>query len=94
MAWGQVRVAITQETEKSDYTEANTYLLISLSSSLLKTMKNIHIRDNILKEYPSHRNQYAFQIGINTEIALYNVVTRTEDHSLPQWELLAEVHLT
>jgi hypothetical protein len=60
----------------------------------MKKLVNIHIRDDILKGYPSHRNQHAYQSGKNTETALHNTVTRTDDHSLTQRELLAEFNLT
>jgi hypothetical protein len=37
-----------------------------------------HITDVVLKEYPLHRNQHAYQVCKSTETALYNVVTGIE----------------
>lgn len=37
-----------------------------------------HVRDGVLKEYPLHKNQRAYQIGKSTETALHNVVTCIE----------------
>lgn len=37
-----------------------------------------HVRDGVLKEYPLHKNQCAYQIGKSTETALHNVVTCIE----------------
>jgi hypothetical protein len=48
----------------------------------LKTIEKLvdrHIRDGALKEYPSHQNQHAYQIGKSTETTLQNVVTRVEN---------------
>jgi hypothetical protein len=80
MAWRQVKVTFIPKPGQSDYTEANTYRPISLSSFLLKTMERIvdrHIRDRALRSQPLHRNQHAYQIGKSTETA-HNVVTHVE----------------
>jgi hypothetical protein len=37
-----------------------------------------HIRDGVLRTYPLHRNQHAYQTGKSTQTALLNVVTHTE----------------
>jgi hypothetical protein len=61
---------------KCDYTEAEAYRPISLSSFLLKTMETLmdrHIRDCVLQKHPVHQNQHAYQIGKAT--AIHNVVT-------------------
>jgi hypothetical protein len=91
MAWGQFRVKFIPKPEKSDYTKANAYLPISLSSFLSKAMEKLedmHIR------YSSHQNQHAYQSGRTTESAFYIVVTHTEEHCSTLRELLAEFHLT
>jgi hypothetical protein len=38
-----------------------------------------HIKDAILKEYPMHLTQNAYQTGMFIETALHNVVTCTEN---------------
>jgi hypothetical protein len=81
-AWRQVQVTFNPKPGKLDYTEAKAYHPIRLSYFLLKIMEKLvdrHIRDSALKEYPLHRNQYAYQIGKSTETALPNVVTRIEN---------------
>jgi hypothetical protein len=45
---------------------------------MIEKLVDIHIRDGVLKEHPLHQNQYAYQSGKSTEVALHNVVTRTE----------------
>jgi hypothetical protein len=75
MAWRQVKVTFTPNPRKLDYTEAKAYRPISLSSFLLKTMAKLvhwHIRYGGL-------NQHTYHTGNYTEIALHNVVTRTEN---------------
>jgi hypothetical protein len=37
-----------------------------------------HITDGVLKKYPPHRNQVAYQTGKSTETALHNMATRIE----------------
>jgi hypothetical protein len=81
MAWRQVKVTFIPKPRKYNYTEANAYRPISLSSFLLKMMEIIvdrHIRDGALRFQPLHLNQHAYQIGKSTETALHNVVTRVE----------------
>jgi hypothetical protein len=74
-------VTFIPKPRKLDYTEAEAYRPISLSSFLLKTMENLanrHIRDSALKIHPLHRNQHAYQIGKSAATALHNVVTCIE----------------
>jgi hypothetical protein len=78
MSWRQVKVTFIQKPGKLDYTEAKAYRPISLSSFLLKTMEKLvdrHIRDGVLRIYPLHRNQHAYQTGKSTETSLHNVIT-------------------
>jgi hypothetical protein len=78
-AWRQVKVTFIPKPGKHDYTAAEAYRPISLSSFLLKTMEKLidrYIRDGALKIHPLHRNQHACQLGKSTETALHNVVTR------------------
>jgi hypothetical protein len=78
----QVKVTFIPKPGKLNYTKAKAYCPISLSSLLLKMIEklvNRHIRDGVLKKYPLHRNQHAYQIGKSTETALHNVVTRIEN---------------
>jgi hypothetical protein len=82
MAWRQVKGTFIPKPGKLVYTEAKAYRPISLSSLLLKTMEKLvdrHIRDDVLRIHPLHRNQHAYQIGKSTETALHNVVTRIEN---------------
>jgi hypothetical protein len=60
----------------------NSVKTFSLSSFLLKTMEKLverHIRDDLLRKYPLHHNQHAYQTGKSPETALHNVVTRIEN---------------
>jgi hypothetical protein len=62
-------VTFTPKHGKLDYTEANAYRPVSLSSFLLKTMEtavNRHNRDEAWKKYPLHRNQHAYQTARST----------------------------
>jgi hypothetical protein len=80
-AWRQVKVTFILKPGKLDYTKAKAYCPISPSFFLLKMMEKLvdrHIRDGVLKEYPLHRNQHAYQTGKSTEAALHNVVIHTE----------------
>ena len=50
-------------------------------SFLLKTLERIvdrYLRDTVLKIYPLHKNQHAYQAGKSTESALHHVVARIE----------------
>jgi hypothetical protein len=80
MARKQVRVMFIPKPRISDYSKTKAYCHISLSSFLLKTMEKLadsHIRNDILKEQPLHRNQHAYQTGKSTETAVHNVITHT-----------------
>jgi hypothetical protein len=75
------RATFITKPGKSDYTETKAYHPVRLLSFLLKMMEmsvDRHISNGVLKEYPSHQNQHAYQTGKSTEIALQNVVTCTE----------------
>jgi hypothetical protein len=81
MAWRQVRVMFIPKPGEYDYTEANACCPISLLYFLLKMTEKLvdrHIRNCVLKEYPLHRNQYAYQTGKSIETAFHNVVTYPE----------------
>jgi hypothetical protein len=81
-AWRQVKVMFILKPGKLDYTEANAYRPISLSSFLLNTMEKLvdrHIRDSVPKEHPLHQNQHAYHTGKSTETAMHNVVTHIEN---------------
>jgi hypothetical protein len=70
----------TPKTGESGYTEANVYLPVSLSF-LFRTMQKLvdgHIRDEIFKVYPLHRNQFVTRNGKYTETVLHNMVMCTE----------------
>jgi hypothetical protein len=80
-AWRHVKVTFIPKPGKLDYTEAKAYRPISLSYFLLKTMEKLvdrHVRDDVLRIHPLHRNQHAYQKDKSTETALHNVVTRIE----------------
>jgi hypothetical protein len=81
MSWRQVKVTFIPKPGKFVYTEAKAYRPISLSSFLLKTMEKLvdrHIRDSVLRTYPLHRNEHAYQTGKSIETRLHNVVPNIE----------------
>jgi hypothetical protein len=81
-AWKINRVAFIPKHGHQSFTDAKSFLPISLSSFLRKTMESLvqrYIREGILHEEPLHRNQHAYQEGNSCKTALYQLVSKIED---------------
>lgn len=79
--WRAVRVAFIPKPGKTTYTDAKSFRTISLTSFLLKGMEKLmdrHIRDQVLKRWPLHASQHAYQRGRSTETALHDLVCGIE----------------
>jgi hypothetical protein len=77
----KVKVTFTSKPRKVNYTKTKAYCPNNLWSFMLKMIQKLvkrHITDKILRFYPLHRNQSAYQPGKSTETALHNVVTYRE----------------
>jgi len=64
-----------------EYTDAEAYCAIGLSSCLLRMVEKVvysYIRDGALREFPLFQNQFAYQPGISTVTALHSEVTCAE----------------
>jgi hypothetical protein len=62
---------------KPDYTETTSYRPVSLSSCLLKMMEKLvysHIRNDVLRNCPLHRNQFSYQVGKYTRTRLHVII--------------------
>jgi hypothetical protein len=81
-AWRKTRMTFIQKPGNASYTEANAYCPVCLSSLLLNTMEKLvdrYIRDDMIRDRPQHRNQFAYQAGRSTETAIHNVLMRIEN---------------
>ena len=79
--WRQVRVVFIPKVGREDYSVAKAFRPISLSSFLLKTVERLvdrRLRERILRDYPLHPNQHAYQPGKSTETALHCLIGRIE----------------
>jgi ribonuclease HI len=79
-AWRQAKVSFIPKAGKICGT-AKAYRPITLSSFALKAQERIidrHIRDNILKSYPLHNLQFAYQPGKSTVCALQALKKRIQ----------------
>lgn len=64
--WERVRVVFIPKPGKPTHSVAKDYRPISLTSFLLKTVERLldfYIRGEVLKEFPLHANQHAYQVG-------------------------------
>lgn len=77
--WKEIKVTFIPKAGRRPSEQPKSYRPISLSSCLLKTMEKIidrNMRDTVLKESPITKDQFAYQPGISTETALFNLTHR------------------
>lgn len=79
--WEKVRVVFILKPGKSSHGEAKDFRPISLTSFLLKAVERLldfYIRGDVLREFPLHVNQHAYQIGKSTDTALHQMTQKIE----------------
>lgn len=79
--WRGVKVIFSQKPGKTNYSVAENYRPISLTSFLLKTLEKLidrHLREDPLKHNRIHHKQHAYQSGKSTENVLHNIVKNIE----------------
>lgn len=79
--WEKVRVAFIPKPGKASHCEAKDFRPISLTSFLLKALERLldfYIRDEVLKKFPLHANQHAYQTGKSTDTALHQMTHKIE----------------
>lgn len=79
--WEEVRVAFIPKPGRSTHCEAKDFRPISLASFLLKAVERLldfYIRGEVLKRFPLHANQHAYQMGKSTNTALHQLTHKIE----------------
>ena len=79
--WEKVRVVFIPKPGKPSHGVAKDFRPISLTSFLLKTLERLldfYIRNEVLRDYPLHMNQHAYQAGKSTDTALHQLTSRIE----------------
>lgn len=79
--WEKVRVAFIPKPGKTIHSEAKDFRPISLTSFVLKTLERLldfYIRGEVLKVFPLHANQHAYQVGKSTDTALHQMIHKIE----------------
>lgn len=79
--WRGTRVAFTPKPGNTDYSKANNFRPISLTSFFLKTLEKLidrYIRDRPLSIKRLQPKQHAYQLGKSCENALHNLLTTIE----------------
>ena len=79
--WQRAKVVFLPKPGKDDYSDAKSYRPISLTNFLLKALERLvlwHLQEVPLVQFPLHRSQYAYKVGVSTEDALHNLVMRLE----------------
>lgn len=79
--WRGVKVVFIIKPGKTNYSLAENFRPISLTSFMLKTLEKLvdrYLRDEPLKLTKIHVKQYAYQCGKSTENALHNIVRSIE----------------
>lgn len=80
--WEKVRVAFISKPGRTTHIKVKDYRPISLASFLLKTLERLvdfYVRDQVLRKYPLHANQHAYQTGKSTDTALHQLTRKVED---------------
>jgi ribonuclease HI len=80
-SWSKVNVCFIPKPGKPSYLNPKAYRPISLMSFVLKTLEKLiekHIRETILETRPLHANQFAYQVGKSTDLALHCLVSKME----------------
>lgn len=79
--WEKERMAFIPKPGKTMHCEAKDFRPISLTSFLLKSLERLFdfcIRGDILKKFPLHVNQHAYQSGKSTDTALHQLTQKIE----------------
>lgn len=79
--WEKVRVVFIPKPGRTTHSEAKDFRPISLTSFLLKTIERLmdfYIRGEVLKAFPLHANQHAYQMGKSTDTALHQMTHKLE----------------
>lgn len=79
--WENVKVVFIPKPGKTTHTEAKDFRPISLTSFLLKTIERLldfYIRSEVLRAFPLHANQHAYQLGKSTDTALHQLTEKIE----------------
>lgn len=79
--WERVRVAFIPKPGRTAHCEPKDYRPISLTSFLLKTVERLldfYIRKEILRRFPLHTNQHAYQMVKSTDTALHQLTQKVE----------------
>ena len=79
--WEKVRVAFIPKPGKTSHSVAKDFRPISLTSFLLKTLERLldfYVRGEVLKKFPLHVNQHAYQVGKSTDTALHQMTQKIE----------------
>ncbi|CAH1974332.1 unnamed protein product [Acanthoscelides obtectus] len=80
-SWRQAKVVFIPKPGRDRYTGPKDFRPITLSSFVLKTLERIvdrYLRDGPLERCVIHANQFAYQAGKSTDLALHNLVGRLE----------------
>ena len=77
-SWSRSRVVFIPKAGKTDYSDPKAFRPISLSSTLLKALEKINIRDTHLSSTPLSNMQHAYRVGKSCETALHELVVRIE----------------
>ena len=80
-SWRGVKVVFITKPGKTDYSLAENFRPISLTSFMQKTLEKIvdrYLRDVLLKRVKIFYKQHAYQSGKSTENALHNIVKSIE----------------
>lgn len=81
-SWRVGRVVFIPKPGRDTYAKAKSFRPISLTSFLMKTLEKLidrHIRDEVLRDTPLHRNQHAYQSGKSCELAIHELTNRIEN---------------
>lgn len=79
--WEKVRVLFIPKPGRTTHSEAKDFRPISLTSFLLRTVERLldfYIRGEVLKKFPLHVNQHAYQTGKSTDTALHQMIRKIE----------------
>ena len=71
--WGDSKVLFIPKVGKKDYAELRSFIPISLTSFMLKTMEKLilwNLEANVFQTNPLHKEQHGFWRGYSMESAL------------------------
>lgn len=79
---GKVKVTFIPKPGKPSHCVAKNFRTISLTSFIRKALErlvDLHIRHEILRKFPLHANQHAYQAGESMDPALHSLVSKVEN---------------